>query len=758
MYIISIYDHAKHSSNGTAQDIDVFFSNIKNGNWKSKVEKIRILKYNFLLESDRLAGLSNAEKNKDEKYLKAKLLLQDEKNNIHRITVGGKFGVTREEINLTKPSGLIDIDIDGIRPHGELLDLKNKLIKDEYCYACFISCGGDGLSFIARIDPLRFGDSFDGLQEYFFKNYGISLDRAHRNVANTRNASYDPDIFVSQRETPIFKKYIKPVKKKEVPNNFVHVQNDFESIIKEICHRKIDFCPSYDDYRSVGFAIASQYGSQGLEYFKSVCQYGAAYNEDSIERDYKYFCREKSGGIKIGTFYFRCKEFNIETSSKETAKIASSAYAAFKGGRKKEDTIANLVKFDGYTKEQVEGIVTQVFEDKVEFFSSESILDDIEAYIKQNYSLVKNSLTGMLECDGKEWSEEELNGMYIAIKKVYEKADQKWIERIIFSPFIKQYNPLHKFFEENLDLLPDELLKKGEIPSIIKRLWRSVKTHDPVYLEQFGTKWLVSVVSAAYGQRSDLELDFAGGKNEGKTYFFANILPPELQKYYAESDLDKDKDDEILMCHKLIILMNECGGKTREDVKKHKKMLDSTVFSLRRPYRKNNEDIKRLAVICGTSNNLSLLSDTTGNRRIIPVNVLSRDQDEYDAIDKKRLWMAAYYLYKQGFKWKITKEDNIILDKSSLPFQDYGVEYELITKYYSSDAPTDFVTATDVKVFLDNKSNLKLKLSSITNELRRLGFEQQNVTFGNITKMMYKVRYLVVDSQASRIVPEKDYF
>lgn len=732
MQIISIYDTETHSKGGGTIDIDQFFAQIRTGNWKTQVENIRLAKYNFKLEEKRVdeAGLSKEEILKDTAYQKAKAILKERKGAIHRVTIGGKFSDEgRTERNLINPSGLIDIDIDGLENDYELKQLKQRLVNDDYCQACFVTCGGDGLSFIVRIDYNKFLESYEGLKEYFFTNYGISIDVTHKNIANTRNASYDPHIFVNDKKSKLFNKYPKPKKKKEVQNVFVHDDEDFNNIIREIVLRRLDFCDTYENYRNIGFSIASKYGLGGLSYFHSVCQFNEKYNEKNTERDYKFFCKNPDKGIKIATFYWRCKDFNIETSSKKVSRIASVATASRKGGKTKEDTIKNLVKFENFTEQECRVIVDQVFDEKIDFAKSDTLLDEIETYIRHNYSLVKNQITGRLENNGVEWTEEDLNGLYISIKKVYENADAKWIERIIFSPFVKSYNPLRDFFTENKDKIPDELLEKHEIPAIIKKLWKSVKTDNPRYLEKFGTKWLVSIISSIFGEPSNLELDFAGTLNKGKSHFFKHLLPVELQKYFAKSDLDKGKDDEILMCHKILILMDECGGKTRQDEKAHKKLMDMEVFSIRRPYRKDNEDIKRLCVLCGTSNPLGLLKDSHGNRRIIPVNVLERDRAMYDSIDKAELLMAAYYLWKAGFKWRIDDDEIPELTQSTKMFNEYSFEYELVTKYFDKielgTIGAEYYTATDVKMFIDNKTGQKTNLIKITNELRRIGFLQE---------------------------------
>jgi len=755
MQIISLYQNETHSKNGFPYDIDLFFNDILTGKYKDKVNEIRLAKYNFKLEDERLKNSTKEDKLTDEKYQKAKLRLKELKGNIARACISGRFkDEGRSEANLIQHSGLIDIDIDKLESTAELEILKAKLINDKFTFACFTTCGGDGLSWICRIDTSKVNESWEGIKSYLFDTYNISIDTSHKNVANTRNASWDEQCYVADKLPPKFNKFpkkTKPVKIRQ--DNFIYVKNDFENIIREIIVRRIDFCPDYEIYRNIGFSIASQFGEQGFEYFDSICQFNEKYNKVQIEKDYKFFCKNPNGGIKIASFYWRCKDLGIETKSPLTQRVSAIASAAKRGGKTASDTIKNLVKFEGLREEDCNEIVNEVFDRNLDIQDdSNEIITLIETYISHNHDLKKNLITGKLDDGGREWDEEDLNGLYTSIKKVHSNADAKWIERTVFSPFIKRYNPVREWFINHEHLMPDELLDKGEIPSVILKLWDSVQTSNPKFTVKYGTKWLVSVISAIFGTPSNLEFGFTGKLHKGKTWFFEHLLPPDLIKYFAESKLDAGKDDWILMCQKILILMNEAAGKTRNDEKVHKSLLDKNVFSLRRPYRKDNEDIVRLAVLCFTSNPINVLgTDPHGNRRVIPINVLSRNYAAYDAINKDELWMAVYWLWKQGFKWRIDESEIPELSQATLGFRDFTQEYEMITKYY--DKGGIWITASEIKVRIDKETNQKLSLGKITDELRSLEFESiQDPKRGN----MYKAMWIEDSSPALKPFPEDD--
>jgi hypothetical protein len=224
------------------------------------------------------------------------------------------------------------------------------------------------------------------------------------------------------------------------------------------------------------------------------------------------------------------------------------------------------------------------------------------------------------------------------------------------------------------------------------------------------------------------------------TEFFRRLLPSELKDYYAESKLDAGKDDEILMTQKLLIMDDEMGGKSKKDEMKLKEMLSRQTFSLREPYGRANVDLNRLAVLCGTTNNEDILSDPTGNRRLIPIAVYNINHESYNAVDKIDVLMEAYHLYKSGFNWEMTREDIAELNSATARFEKYSSEYELCLQHFKIPDKGDvecFMTATEIKNYLETHSVQKLSLDRLGKELTRIGFEQKHKKIAKTTKRVY---------------------
>jgi len=218
---------------------------------------------------------------------------------------------------------------------------------------------------------------------------------------------------------------------------------------------------------------------------------------------------------------------------------------------------------------------------------------------------------------------------------------------------------------------------------------------------------------------------------KGKTNFFRNLLPPELSVYYGESKLDRGKDDEILMTQKLILCDDEFSGKSKKDAEKLKDLLSKQWFNVRPAYARRNEDLLRIAVLCGTSNANDVLNDLEGNRRIIPLDVKSINWEKYKEVDKTMLFMELYNLYIENPDGFMLDENDIAsLNRITIGNEETCTEVEAINMYFGlpSEHPNQhpvFYTPTALKVEIENMSKtLRVSPKKLGSALKKLGIEK----------------------------------
>jgi hypothetical protein len=183
---------------------------------------------------------------------------------------------------------------------------------------------------------------------------------------------------------------------------------------------------------------------------------------------------------------------------------------------------------------------------------------------------------------------------------------------------------------------------------------------------------------------------------------------------------------------KLMIMDDEFGGKSKRELSRLKELTSKQYFSLREPYGRNNVDLLRLAVLCGTSNEDGLLSDPTGNRRIIPINVIAIDHSRYNQIDKVALIMEAYHLYNDGFQWEMNREDIQLLNENTSQFESVSIEEELVLKYFKvpeMGENDELFTTSDIVTYIDGVCHTKLFVHKVgqimaKNNITRISFKR----------------------------------
>ena len=207
--------------------------------------------------------------------------------------------------------------------------------------------------------------------------------------------------------------------------------------------------------------------------------------------------------------------------------------------------------------------------------------------------------------------------------------------------------------------------------------------------------------------------------------------------------MDAGKDDEILMCGKLIINDDEYGGKSKREEKRMKELTSKEFINVREPYGRVSTDLKRLAVFCGTSNETQILSDPTGNRRIMPIHILDIDHDLYNQCDKEGLWRELYCMFQMGAEYTILREDIERLNAATEMYKLSTPEDDLIHKKISPGTSTSFgewMSLTDIQQFLimDTKFNY-LNTQRIGSILTQLGFRKERRGARGQKVMMYYI-------------------
>lgn len=690
---ISIYKNVKHIESSETIGLSSFLENIQSGKWQDQVLKIRTI-------TD-------------------KELRRAEKTNLPNVTISGIFG-KRTDKDCKLHSGFIAIDIDDL---GNEVESTRELLRvDPYVYAGFTSVSGTGLCLLFKIDTDKHREAFDGLADYLIKKYQIVVDPTGVNPSRTRFVSYDPDLFVNEGSLK-FKKYLPKEKPRKITAT-IFVQSEFDEVIKKMVEANVSCVEDYRDWRDVAFGLADQFGEGGRQYFHSLSSCSSKYEKSMCDRQYSHAIArngKQANKITIATIYWFAKQAGINTSSPLTATIAAATMAGKKAGLDSKQISKNLKEHEGI---DAEDIVKQAFESNVE--SAESLVNSVRMWLRHNHSLKRNVITRKVENKGVELNDNMINTMFLDANIIYPKLSYELFCRVIFSSNTPDYNPI-KIFIESV-----EWDGHCRIEQLAKCINSTTGTAE--WREKMLRKWLCGIVHSIYGGKNELNFIFVGAKNTGKTEFFRRLIPDYLQNYFAESQLNRGKDDEILMCEKLIIFNDEYGGKNRNDERNEKRLMASSEFSLREPYGKSNVTLKRLATLCGTCNEQDVLDDPTGNRRIIIMEAAGKfDYELYNSVDKQQLFAEARSLWLDGERPVLDDQDIVELEANTDgQYSKVSFEQEMIEQYFLPPEkvnPWDFMTTTQVKNHLELHTKEKININKIGSRLRKLGYKK--VASGN---------------------------
>lgn len=579
----------------------------------------------------------------------------------------------KEASNIKSLNGFIVIDIDTDVSDNLLISLQN----DQYTHILHRSFGGDGICIFVKINQDLFLESFNQLAQYYYEKYAITIDQSCKNKNRLRFISYDPFIFHNPNS---IKFKAKKEKKKELKiPKIAFQQDDFEYILEQINSNNVDLIQGdYSRFVNIGFALYSKFGESGKDYFEFINKNNPRFKPKNFDKDWRGISRANGNGISIATFYYYCKEQGIKIYSEKTkATINAVKVAKVKNISNSNDVLKNIKEVYGF--EANETFINELLNSNIDYSDGlDSELSEIEIltnYIKDIFEPFYDTLTGCLYVGN--WvkvTDIQENDIYISVKKnLNNKVNLSDIRAVLSSSEIKRVNVLQNFLDEN---------KSNPIGVIDEYI-------DCIYPRSEYNRWAFKkwIVGALHNWTSDyncrivcpLTLVLSGQQQgTGKTSFIRNILPNELQNYAVEGKINgSDKDSMSLLCSNLIVCDDEFGGKAFKDVKEYKAIADSNIITQRLAYRRNVEDYKRRAILCGTTNEIDILKDVTGNRRILPITVEKTDYDKMISINKTDLIIEAYNLLKNGFEWQIQKQEDIeYLEKNTihnqlvLPFEE----------------------------------------------------------------------------------------
>jgi predicted P-loop ATPase len=191
----------------------------------------------------------------------------------------------------------------------------------------------------------------------------------------------------------------------------------------------------------------------------------------------------------------------------------------------------------------------------------------------------------------------------------------------------------------------------------------------------------------------------------------------------------------------LLVEISELRGIHAKDVESTKAFITRRVDRWIPKYKEFTQEVPRRCVFIGTTNSKEFLTDSTGNRRWLPMTTGKIDREAIDR-DRDQLWAEAAVIYKQrGICWQdaerlardiheeYTPEDDTWADA----VRDYISKPIMYTNGHSQAKNTDLITTRNLlqnAVNVDTAYQTKSAQMRMATVLASLGYTKERKKLG----------------------------
>lgn len=290
------------------------------------------------------------------------------------------------------------------------------------------------------------------------------------------------------------------------------------------------------------------------------------------------------------------------------------------------------------------------------------------------------------------------------------------IERIAKS---HSYSPVCEYLDEIEAKYPD--ISGDYLDDLAYQFFGATDPLHAIYFKNF----LVAAVARARhpGCWMDCALILHGEQGIRKSTFWQTLFGSDW--FSDELGNDNAKDEKMIMHQFWGLEWGEFETVyKRKDVEELKRFLAKKTETFRTPYDRLPTDYKRGFVFVGTTNQTEILNDPTGNRRfwIIPVSV-PKIPVEKVLMCRDRIWAAANLLYKSGYVYRLTDEQDEKRAELNKDYQVIDPWSDLIEQFIQGK---DFVATQSIYNLLDiDPSHQDFNSDKrIAGVMRRLGWNK----------------------------------
>ena len=737
---------------------------------------------NFMRCDQRLESLTKAYRQTGSKHIKMETPL---------FAVACFFDGGKGKENIKGLTGLSMVDFDHISPSGplkeeELSALRNKIAGDPHTVMCYTTISGNGLRIIFRYEQPQ--SKTDGVGDHVFEQYkaafyagnayyekllGMKADMQCKNITRLSGIAHDPDVFFRDPDKAeaftldeVAAAASQHAKESKEEKQMQRIQTYYDSLVAPMLARKgYKFQPScHNDYvMRVGYMLAERRFSKKVVVRWALRMFGADYSgtEQVIN---SCFASSSSRGRDGG----RAGKGDANTASVDEIKafldgrvrlrynVITSRVECLLTGENTNNSLSGLNtnltndtnnSLEENTNNSLGGLNTNLTND------TNNSLGENTNLICPQWQPISDRIVNTL------WSQMS-SVMRVNIQDIYRVIESDYVPA--FNPFVEYLESLPEWHEGDHDYIADlaatvkikgeqEHIESPEADSSLFTLPSSLPSQEAdsslftlrsslpsqeadsslFTLRSSLKKWLVGMVAGWISEDvvNNVILVFIGEQGAYKTTWFNYLLPPQLKQYfYTKTNANRmTRDDLLTLAQYGLVCCEELDTMRPAELNQLKAAVTMPSIDERAAYAHFHEHRKHIASFCGTGNNVSFLSDPTGNRRWLPFEVESIVSPREHPFCYEGIYSQALALYKSGFTFWFTKEEIQEQNRHNRKFETPRLEHELVDLYFRKPLEHEnsmFMTSSRVLQIIGSGITQKLSATRIGMAFSELGFQR----------------------------------
>ena len=333
-------------------------------------------------------------------------------------------------------------------------------------------------------------------------------------------------------------------------------------------------------------------------------------------------------------------------------------------------------------------------------------------------------------------TQRDLNSICMEARRMGIDCWDRDVNRFVYSKEVKEYHPFRQYMER----LP-EWDGKDRVSDLARRV-----SSEPLWVEGFH-RWMLALASQWMGSdrmHANSLAPILVSERQGcqKSTFCKSLMPSSLVRYYTDSvDLSASTQMEQKLGLFGLINLDEFDRLPDRKMALLKNWMQMAGMNVRKAHAKHFHPLPRLASFIGTTNQKNLLSDPTGSRRFLCVEVQSKINCE--GIEHDQIYAQLKNELQKGERHWFTSAEEEAIMRSNEAFYKRPIEEDVFHACFRAACPGDLnvhpLSAASIFQILKEKNPAAMRSSTASNfgkVLTALHIARKHTRYGNLYQVV----------------------